>query len=219
MNPDATPTRSNDRSPPQAVAGAVPRRSYLRRLSLAVLSFLSVLIPSLAAAQPLPAAEPIKVELNQAVVVVQGGKEVLKAADKTKPGDVIEYRAVYTNISKAPVRGLVATLPLPEGLDYLAGTSMPKEPLPQVATQNNKFGTEPLMRAAPGKAELEKVPYYEYRAIRWQVGDLAPGASVQVKARAQVSDRQPKTAVTVSNPSQAPPQGASVVPAAGSTKP
>ena len=76
-----------------------------------------------------------------------------------------------------------------------------------------------LYRYLPGKAELEKVPYHDYRAIRWQVGDLAPGASVQVKARAQVSERLPKTAETVSNAPQAPPRSVSVAPAAVSTKP
>lgn len=194
-------------------------RNSLAWVLLALISLLSVLVPSLAAAQPVPADEPIKVELSQSIVSVHDGKEVLKSADKSKPGDVIEYRAVYTNVSKAPVRGLVATLPLPEGLDYVAGSSQPKKPVPQVATKDQKFGGEPLMRAVPGKAELERVPHYEYRAIRWQVGDLAPGASVQVRARAQVSERLPKTAETVSNAPQAPPRSVSVAPAAVSTKP
>jgi uncharacterized repeat protein (TIGR01451 family) len=102
----------------------------------------------------------IKAELKQFLVRTEAGKEVLKPANEVKPGDLIEYRATYTNQGSSPVRAVVAQLPIPVGLEY-----------------------QP--RSASGKKEA--VPYYEYRSIRWNLGQLAAGAKVEVAARARVS--------------------------------
>ncbi|WP_323503886.1 hypothetical protein, partial [Cryobacterium sp. RTS3] len=59
-------------------------------------------------------------ELIQAKVTkTADGKEHFSSADSIRPGDVIEYRAVYTNRTDKPVNGVIATLPVPEGLEYL----------------------------------------------------------------------------------------------------
>lgn len=53
------------------------------------------------------------------------GKETFASADTAKPGDVIEYRAVYINKGKQKVTDLLATIPAPEGMEYLPGSASP----------------------------------------------------------------------------------------------
>lgn len=128
----------------------------------------------------------VRVKLTQARVVVEAGKEKLVEAEVLKPGDVIEYRAVYTNTSKETVRDLMATLPVPEGLEYVAKSARASEGVPavQAATRDGKYGAEPLMVTEGGKKV--PVPLALYRVLRWQVGAMAAGRSVTVSARARV---------------------------------
>src|SRR5262249_5607851 len=54
------------------------------------------------------------------------GKEVLVPADKAQPGELLEYRALYRNDGKTDARGLMATLPIPLGTQYVAGSAIPR---------------------------------------------------------------------------------------------
>lgn len=130
---------------------------------------------------------PVRVKLTQMRVEVEAGKEKLVPVDSAKPGDVIEYRAVYTNTSRSAVRDLTASLPIAEGLEYQAKSAKASEGLPavQVAARDGKFGAEPLM-VTEGEKKVA-VPPAQYRVLRWRVGSMAAGGSVTVSARAQVS--------------------------------
>jgi uncharacterized repeat protein (TIGR01451 family) len=144
-----------------------------------------------ATAQPAETSKPeqkaaaIEVVLVQSKVVKSGdGKEQLVAADAVRPGDVLEYRATYTNKSGKPVKGLVANLPIPEGLEYQATSAKPGGALVKVATKNGQFAPEPLTRTVNGK--VQPVPYNEYRTLRWSLGQLPASGSTEVSARARV---------------------------------
>lgn len=128
----------------------------------------------------------VVVELTQAKVTLdEKGVEHLTDAATVKPGDVIEYRAAYTNQSTKEVTGLVANLPIPEGMEYLPNSAKPSARLPTVATKDSQYGVEPLKRKNASQRE-ELIPYGEYRAIRWQLGLLPAGGVTQVSARAKV---------------------------------
>lgn len=129
----------------------------------------------------------VRVKLTQARVEIEAGKEKLVAVETVKPGDVIEYRAVYTNTSKQSVRELMASLPVPQGLEYVAKSAKASAGLPtvQVAARDGKFGAEPLMVTEGGKKVA--VPYAQYRELRWRVGAMEAGRSVTVSARARVA--------------------------------
>lgn len=113
---------------------------------------------AVAAAQPAaPAAaapsvadakkKTVEVVLTQAKVVKgANGAEQLLDATAVKPGDIIEYRATYTNNTGKAVSGLVANLPLPEGLEYQAKSAKPGAELVKAATKDGVFAAEPLMR-------------------------------------------------------------------------
>lgn len=135
-------------------------------------------------AQAAPAVEPVKVNLQAFKVVSANGKESLVESKTAKPGDVLEYRATYTNTGKKAVTNLAATLPVPQGMEYVALSSQPSSALASVDGQN--FSAVPLMRRqADGKEQ--PVPAAEYRALRWKVADLQPGKSFVVSARVRVA--------------------------------
>lgn len=143
--------------------------------------------PAPAGAAP-SAASPVQVVLEQFKVQRDAkGQESLVAADYVRPSDLIEYRATYRNVSQAPVKGLVASLPVPEGVSYVPRSSLPGGAV--VATRDARFAPEPLKRSEPGadgKPRLVDVPYSEYRSIRWSLGAIEPGREVRVSARVQV---------------------------------
>lgn len=134
-------------------------------------------------------ATPVKVKLDQyKVVTSENGKESLVDASSIKPGDVIEYRATYTNQDGKPVTGLQAILPIPEGMEYLPKTARPGPGKALAATARGAYAPEPLTRQlrVNGSVQIEPVPYVQYRSLKWDLGQLAPGATQTVSARAQL---------------------------------
>jgi len=134
-------------------------------------------------------ASPVQVRLDQyKVVTSDNGKESLVAAQSIKPGDVIEYRATYTNQDGKSVMGLQAILPIPEGMEYLPKTARPGPGKALAATVGGAYAPEPLMRQVRvnGNVQVEPVPYVQYRSLKWELGQLAPGATQTVSARAQL---------------------------------
>jgi uncharacterized repeat protein (TIGR01451 family) len=157
--------------------------------------------PAWVSAQPAAASvkqEAVKINLTQGKVIKGGdGKEQFVDAATVKPGEVIEYRAVYTNRSKKPVSGLVATLPIPSGMEYVPKSAHADGHAAEAATVDGRYAPEPLMRKvklADGRERLEPVPYSEYRSLRWTLGQLPADGAAIVKARAQVAPLAVQTA-------------------------
>ena len=115
-------------------------------------------------------------------------KEVLTLADKIAPGDLLKYQVVYQNNGKSAATKVKATLPLPLGTTYEAGSAKPAN---ATASLNGiDFAVMPLKRMVKksgGKLEEQFVPLSEYRALRWDLGDLAQKNKVEVSARARVN--------------------------------
>jgi uncharacterized repeat protein (TIGR01451 family) len=113
------------------------------------------------------------------------GRETLKVADRAMPGEVIQYDALYKNQSRKGIRNLEPTLPIPPGLEYVPGSA---SPAPAKASLDGKnFAPVPLKRQVPmpdGQMKEELVPYSQYRALRWEMGDLEPGRTAVISARA-----------------------------------
>jgi uncharacterized repeat protein (TIGR01451 family) len=163
------------------------RRSFLpfatrARSAAGALAILSLLGASAAA------AGEVAVALSAARVVVgEHGAEHLVTTEAVRPGDVVEYRATYTNQGEATVRGLTATLPIPVDTNYLGLTATPAGV--EASTDGVRFAPIPLMRKVTGKDGRERwepVPASEYRALRWQIAELAAKASQSIAARVVV---------------------------------
>ena len=127
--------------------------------------------------------------------VVAEGRETLVPGDVAKPGDTIEYQATYFNQSARQLGNVQGTVPIPEGSRLLANAA---KPAPTSASTDGKtFSTYPLKRtvlSAEGKKEVVPVPFAEYRALRWNLGSLAPGATTTVAARVEIVTNAPAAA-------------------------
>lgn len=141
--------------------------------------------------------QAVTVKLEQFKVVSgPGGQESLADASTVKPGDIVEYQATYRNNDVKPVTGLQATLPIPEGTEYLPKTARPGADLVKAATREGQYAPEPLQRQVRvnGKLQTEPVPYGQYRSLQWALGQLPPGGEFQVKARVQIERYTPPQA-------------------------
>jgi uncharacterized repeat protein (TIGR01451 family) len=134
------------------------------------------------------ATRDLEVKLNAYQIRADAaGKETRAPGQQAQPGDVIEYRADYRNSSKAAIRNLDATLPVPAGLEYQGESARPSKL--EASVDGNSFAPVPLTRIkknAQGKSVSEPVPYAEYRYLRWKVGTLPPGETASVSARMKV---------------------------------
>ena len=167
---------------------ALAASRLVRRLApwLLVAGFAPAFAQTLVVTAPAAANKSaVTVELTQAKVVKGAdGKEQLLDAATVKPGDIVEYKATYTNRSGKPINGLVANMPIPEGLEYIPKSAKPGSTLVKAATRDGVYAAEPLTVKVGTKTE--PVPYAEYRMLRWSLDQLPAKGEVAVSARATV---------------------------------
>jgi uncharacterized repeat protein (TIGR01451 family) len=134
---------------------------------------------------------PIVISLKQFKVLndEKGETKFLDAA-LVLPGDVIEYRASYSNRGSSAL-AVIATIPIPESTEYLKESASTRSGIPHtVALKDAQFSKEPLLQkttAASGVTLYQPIPYASYRYVRWDLGKVAPGGLVEVSVRAKVS--------------------------------
>ena len=121
--------------------------------------------------------------------VVKGadGAETLQPAQSVKPGDVLQYTAVYKNADSRAVNRLVASLPIPAGTELVGASALPRDV--QASLDGKVYATTPLMRKlrrADGQMADVPVPLTEYRYLRWPEQQVAAGASFSTSARVRV---------------------------------
>lgn len=164
----------------------------IRRAFVAALVALALAVPFTASAQ-----SALKVSLTAHRVAVDArGRESLQPAAEAKPGETVEYRAAYRNSGIAPVGEVQATLPIPDGTEYVARTA---RPAPALASLDGRtFEPLPLkrrVRLANGTEAVREVPVAEYRYLRWTLGSIDAGRAETVSARVRLS---PLTAAVAS---------------------
>jgi uncharacterized repeat protein (TIGR01451 family) len=161
-------------------------QAILRRSLVLTLVTVASFAPALAFA-----SGPVNVALTAQRVTVNNGRESFGPADAARPGEVLQYRAVYRNDGAKPVNSLMATLPIPAGLEYLPRTAAPAVVL--ASLDGTTYAPVPLVRRvrnADGREVVQQVPPAEYRFLRWSIGTLSPKESRAVVARARVAPLQ-----------------------------
>jgi len=162
-----------------------------RRLPIALALLLVFATPLLAA----PAGD-VRVSLTaQRVSKDASGKTILEPGDQARPGDVVEYQVRYSNESASGVRKLVATLPIPVGMEYLPKTAQPARV--EASLDGRTYAPIPLtrkVRLANGREVVREVPTSEYRHLRWSIGELAAHGARTVTARVRVAPVEPMAA-------------------------
>ena len=122
------------------------------------------------------------------VLTTPDGKEKLQPTKRVKPGDVVEYKVAYRNTGKTVAKQLVATLPVPEGMAYIPEGTHPA--IASASLDGKQFAPVPLMRwvrLSDGSLVQRRVPYEEYRSLRWELANLDAGAQTAVRARVRVN--------------------------------
>lgn len=108
------------------------------------------------------------------------------------PGDVIEYRLVFTNTRDFEMKNVAFQDPIPGGLSYLPMTarSSREDVIVEYSIDSGKTWSERPMAevVVEGKKVTRPAPPEMYTNVRWRVtGMVAPGASVEAQFRARVS--------------------------------
>lgn len=151
---------------------------------------LAILLVAAASVAPASAfaAGHVSVALTAQKVTLTDGHETFGPADRAKPGETLEYRATYRNDGARDVRDLVATLPIPNGAEYVAATATPSPVL--ASLDGRTYAPVPLTRlerAADGRMVVREVPASAYRSLRWSLGALPAKGARTVTARVRIA--------------------------------
>ena len=108
----------------------------------------------------------------------------VREPNTVEPGDVVEYRLVFTNITGRPVNNIQFTDPLPEGMHYLQGTAGADREDVDVEFSldgGTSYSELPMVQVVvDGRTEQRPASPEDYTDIRWTVqGDVQPDARVE----------------------------------------
>ena len=112
-------------------------------------------------------------------VVTEDKTETFQPADKAKPGEVIQYDATCRNSLPRAVKDVKPVVPVPKGSVFVDGSAKPAQF--EASLDGHTFAKPPLTREVKqpdGSLKKEPVPATEYRALRWNLPELAAGAAI-----------------------------------------
>ena len=128
------------------------------------------------------ADEALKMDLTaNKVVKTAEGKLVYSPVSTASKGTVIQYKATYTNTINQDIKELEVVLPIPANMTF-TGEASPASA--QASIDNKNYADMPLMRKVNGK--MVKVPYSEYKSLRWNIKLLPAKKSAAVALNAIV---------------------------------
>ncbi len=122
------------------------------------------------------AEDALKMELqaNKIVKTADGEIKYISASNAQK-GETVQYRATYTNVIDQPISDVTVTLPIPASMIF-TGEAKPNSA--QATIDGKNYADMPLMRKIEGK--FVKVPFSEYKALRWNIKLLPANKSADV---------------------------------------
>ncbi|MDE0491577.1 hypothetical protein NK638_08570 [Psychrobacter sp. A3] len=129
------------------------------------------------------ADDALKMELTANQVIKNAeGKTVYTPVRTAPTGTVIQYKATYTNTINKDINDLMVTLPIPANMTF-TGEANPASA--QASTDGKNYADMPLMRKVDGK--MVKIPYSEYRTLRWNIKLLPAKKSAAVALNTTVN--------------------------------
>ncbi len=162
----------------------------LRLLSIGLVSAALVAPRVVAAhAQVPPAPKPLVITAHNMTVATAGGQDTRAVA---RPGDVIRYALVFTNVTAGPVKNIQFVDPIPKGMIYVPGSAAADHParIEYSIDGGKSYSAQPTIQVVEDSRKVEKpAPRQMYTHVRWTVlGSLAPQARVMAEFRTQVSE-------------------------------
>ena len=146
----------------------------------------NVLLATIASSSLLDVAhadDALKMELTANQVIKNAeGKTVYTPVRTAPAGTVIQYKANYTNTIDKDINDLMVTLPIPANMTF-TGDAMPASA--QASIDGENYADIPLMRKVDGK--MVKIPYSEYRTLRWNIKLLPAKKSAAVALNTTVN--------------------------------
>ena len=122
------------------------------------------------------ADDALKMELTANKVVKNTEGKVSYVPVSTAPaGTVIQYKSTYTNTINKDINDLMVTLPIPANMTF-TGEAIPASA--QASIDGKNYADMPLMRKVNGK--MVKIPFSEYRTLRWNIKLLPANKSAAV---------------------------------------
>lgn len=122
------------------------------------------------------ADDALQMELTASKVMTNAaGKITYSAVSNAPAGTVIQYKATYTNTTDKDIQDLAIVLPIPVNMTF-NGVASPASARASIDGKN--YADMPLRRRANGK--LVKIPFTEYRTLRWDIKLLPAKKSAAV---------------------------------------
>ena len=150
------------------------------------------------------AAQGLNTHLVVSRVVQLAGAESLSAATSVQPGDVLHYTATFSNPGTSSLRDVVASMPVPNGTQWLPTSAQPAEVWASV--DGKHFAPMPLMRTQvlpSGRSVEVAVPIAEIRFLRWAPATLSAGERFATSLRVRVGSAAELSTAALSNSSSA----------------
>ena len=139
----------------------------------------STLLASLASVCLLSTAhadDALKMDLTANQVIKSAeGKTSYVAVRNAPAGTIIQYKATYTNSINQDISDLAVILPIPANMTF-TGEASPSSA--QASIDGKNYMDMPLMRKVDGK--MVKIPFSEYRTLRWNIKLLPAQKSAAV---------------------------------------
>lgn len=126
--------------------------------------------------------EPLTVDFSVLKQVAsETGASAWVAGQEAKPGDLLQYTAVYTNSGQRRLSSIKAIIPIPAEVSCLVETA---QPTPTEASLDG-VAFVPWEVALAAVADTENPA--SIRSIRWSVAELQPEAKFEASVRAKVN--------------------------------
>ena len=136
-----------------------------------LVSVTSVLLLSTAHAD-----DALKMDLTVNQVIKNAEGKISYVPVRTAPkGTVIQYKANYLNTINKDIQDLAVVLPIPANMTF-TGEASPASA--QASIDGKNYMDMPLMRKVDGK--MVKIPFSEYRTLRWNIKLLPAQKSAAV---------------------------------------
>jgi uncharacterized repeat protein (TIGR01451 family) len=135
---------------------------------------------------------PLSIQMKTYLVAEKDGQEVITATEQASPGDIIEYRLIYTNEAEQPLTDLQITGPIPDNTAYLKGSAATDVDADFAVSidDGSSFESEPVKRTQTGtNGQLQNVivPPSDYTQLRWMPENgIQPGQEQEYRYRVKV---------------------------------
>lgn len=157
------------------------------RLFVGIMAVMAAIAPATAQQR---AHEPLEI-----VAVNLTASEDGRADDVALPGDMLEYRLTFTNLTQGAVKNVTFNNPVPEAVSYVAESANADVPTVRVDFSidgGESYSELPLIEVEEGGRVVQRpAPAGQYTHVRWTVlGDVLPGTRVTAVFRAKLGGAQ-----------------------------